>query len=176
MPANRQYKKPTEERLTKAAVHYLERYASTEENLRRVLERKVFRVCNALDLMPEEFNTVIDAVVEKCVRNGLVDDTSFAEMKLASLRRKGQSRQKIQAQLRAKGVSAELIERVLSEDTTEEKDAALSYAKRRRFGPFGDPAKRADRRMKDLAAMCRAGFDYQTACSVIDTEDPEPEC
>ncbi|CTQ64384.1 regulatory protein RecX [Roseibium alexandrii] len=170
MPAERRYKIPTEDRLTRSAVHYLERYASTEANLRRVLERKVSRACHALELPPDEYRDLIETIVAKCVRNGMVNDRGFAEMKLASLRRKGQSKKKIEAQLRAKGVPVHIIEVVVAEDTSEDRTAAIAYAKRRRFGPFRDHAKRDDRRLKDIAAMCRAGFDYETARQIIDAD------
>ncbi|WP_420415348.1 regulatory protein RecX [Roseibium sp.] len=173
MPAERRYKKPTEVRLLRAAVHYLERYASTEANLRKVLDRKIYQACQALDLDPGDFAEMLDTIVEKCVRTGMVNDLGFAEMKFASLRRKGQSKKKIEAHLRAKGVPPQILETVLAEDTSDELDAAARYAKRRRFGPFADPAKRADRRTKDLAAMCRAGFDYETARRVIDGDGGE---
>lgn len=173
MPANRRFRPPTEERLIKAAVYYLERYASTEANLRKVLERKVFRACQALDLDPSEFCGMIEAVVGKCGRTGLVNDQTFAEMKVASLRRKGHSRKKIEAHLKAKGVSGHVLDKALADDVSDDQKAAISYAKRRRLGPFGDPAKRMDRRQRDMAAMCRAGFDYGMARSVIDAEQTE---
>lgn len=171
MPVERRYKRPTEDRLLRAAVHYLERYASTEVNLRKVLERKVYRACNALEIDPGEFTEIIQTIVGKCVRTGMVNDHGFAEMKVASLRRKGQSLKKIEAQLKAKGVPPNVLETALAGDETDDLTAALIYAKRRRLGPFADPAKRADRRMKDLAAMCRAGFDYETARRVIDRDE-----
>jgi len=170
MPGERRYRKPTEERLTRAAVHYLDRYASTQANLKQVLERKVYRACHALELDPSGFTEIIETVVTKYVRNGMVNDAVFAEMKTASLRRKGQSRRKIEAQLRTKGVPDIIVTKVLEDDETDDGTAALAYARRRRLGPYADPAKRADRRTKDLAAMCRAGFDFETARRVIDMD------
>ena len=40
-------KPPTQERLEKAALHYLERYAASSEGVRRVLMRKVERAARA---------------------------------------------------------------------------------------------------------------------------------
>lgn len=57
--------------------------------------------------------------------------------------------------------------------------AAVALARRRGFGPFRRPSLSAkplspeDRRMKELAAMARAGFSYDTAVRVIDAQCPE---
>lgn len=164
------YKIPDEDRLTRSAVHYLERYASSQDNLKKVLERKVFRACKALDLDPEPFNGMISKVVEKCARAGLVDDVAYAETKAASLRRKGTSRRKLEAYLSAKGIDKSVIETVAASGSDEEARAAQAYAKRRRLGPFREPVKRHERRDKDLAAMCRAGFSYELSRRVIDAD------
>jgi regulatory protein len=58
--------------------------------------------------------------------------------------------------------------------TNDETDlaAALALAKRRRLGPFRSPGVRAANRMRDLAALGRAGFAYDIARQVIDG-DPD---
>ncbi|TYC58733.1 regulatory protein RecX [Rhodobacterales bacterium] len=167
------YKLPTEDRLTRSALHYLERYSSSRANLRKVLERKVFKACKALEKDPAEFDTLIDNVIDKCVRASLVDDQSYAETKTASLRRRGSSRRKIEAHLSAKGVDRSTIETVLSSDSHDDETVALTFAKRRRLGPFRKPSEREERRDKDLAAMCRAGFSFDLARRVI-TAEPDP--
>ena len=57
---------PTEERLMKAALHYLDRYGSSRENLKRVLGRKVMRAARELELDPGDFDAMIEAVVARC--------------------------------------------------------------------------------------------------------------
>ncbi|MEP3047793.1 MAG: regulatory protein RecX [Roseibium sp.] len=170
MPAKPRYKLPTEESLTRAAVHYLERYASSETNLNIVLQRKIFRICHTLGQDPVAYLDMIDTVVAKCVRIGLVNDRQFAETKISSLRRKGASQRKIESQLAAKGVGHELILSLMSEDPHDDSIAAKKYARRRRLGPYRDPFKRLERRDKDLAAMCRAGFSFEIARQVIDAD------
>lgn len=168
MRAKPRYKLPTEDRLTRSAVHYLQRYSSSEDNLRSVLQRKVFKACHALERDSGTFDDMIAAVVAKCVRIGLVNDRQFTETKIASLRRKGNSRRKIEAHLVAKGVDRDMIETVMTAEPHDENVAAQKYARRRRLGPYRDPAKRSERRDKDLAAMCRAGFSFEIARHVID--------
>ncbi|TYC65717.1 regulatory protein RecX [Stappia sp. BW2] len=162
------YKPPTEDRLIRSALHYLERYATSAANLRKVLERKVLKACLSLELEPADYSDVIDAVVEKCVQTGLVNDKTYAETKTAGLRRRGGSTRKIEAQLTAKGVDRTTIQTVLAQDERSDEEAAQIFARRRRLGPFRTTPARDDRRDKDLAALCRAGFSYDIARKVID--------
>ena len=175
MPGKTKYKLPTEERLKRSAVHYLERFASSSENLRRVLERKVLKACLSHDRDPSEFSALIDTVVDKCISTGLVNDQAYAEMKTASLRRRGGSRRKIEAQLSSKGVDRQTIREIVDDNPEAEMEAALVFARRRRLGQYRsqtgtdryDPATRRDR---DRAALCRAGFSYEIARRIIDDD------
>lgn len=168
MPGKTTPRLPTVERLTRSAVHYLERYSSSQNNLRKVLERRVLKACRHHGLDPADFSGMIDKVLKKCVDSGLVNDRTFAETKTASLRRRGGSRRKIEAQLTQKGVDRDTIRSVLDDGAGTEEEAADAYARRRRLGPFRNAADRAARREKDLAAMCRAGFSFDIAVRVID--------
>ncbi|HEY9537533.1 MAG TPA: hypothetical protein VIS03_08050, partial [Kiloniellaceae bacterium] len=63
----------------------------------------------------------------------------------------------------------------LQDSSDVELRAALRYARRRRLGPFrleSGPDDRAERRERDLAALGRRGFDYETARRIIDSDDP----
>ncbi|MET1415652.1 RecX family transcriptional regulator [Roseibium sp. HPY-6] len=168
MPDKRTPKLPTVERLTRAALHYLERYSSSQENLRKVLERRVLKACRVHERDPQDFADHIQAVIEKCLSAGLINDRIYAETKTASLRRRGGSRRKIEAQLSAKGVDRTTIEGVLNDDQHSDAEAARVYARRRRLGPFRNRADRNDRRDKDLAAMCRAGFSFAVSKAIVD--------
>lgn len=168
MQTKARYKKPTEERLKRSALHYLERYASSAANLRRVLQRKVSKACRSLELEPQDYEPMIDRVVSLCVETGLINDLHYAETKAASLRRRGGSKRKIEAQLIAKGVDRDILQNVLESDDGAELQAAIAFARRRRLGPFRKAADRDQRRDKDLAALCRAGFAFEVARQVID--------
>lgn len=170
----RTYKIPTEERLVRSAIAYLDRYASSSANLQRVLARKVMRAAHALGQDPDSFAGLIDTVVARCERSGLVDDRQYAETKVASLRRRGTSRRQIEAKLAAKGVDRALIEKSLEADRTEDHAAAATLARRRRLGPWRMRGDRAEFREKDMAALCRAGFSFDTARKVIDDGSAEP--
>ncbi|WP_306027463.1 regulatory protein RecX [Stappia sp. MMSF_3263] len=164
---------PTEERLMKSALHYLDRYGSSRENLRRVLERKVMRVAHELELDPADFTGMIASTVERCVRSGLVDDRLYAEARIASERRKGRSARRINAVLQAKGVESELAERLMAEEEGGDVAAACIAARKRRFGPWRKGKADADRQRKEIAALCRQGFSFGIARKVVEADDAE---
>jgi len=168
-------KKATPEYLEKAALHYLERYASSAENLRRMLLRKVRRSAQAHGTDPEEGAAAVDAIVRRYLDSGLLDDRAYAEGRAVSLHRAGHSPPAIRLRLAQKGVDPETAEAALARLREEAADpelaAALRYARKRRLGPYRLDA-RADNRERDLAALARKGFAPEVARRVVDAEDP----
>ena len=158
-----------EQRLTRSAYAYLDRYGSSVENLKTVLRRKARRFLDDEAVANEDLQSVIEAVVDKCKTYGFVDDTLFAQSKVSSLRRKGGSERKILAQLSAKGIDTETAQMALEAVAGDDTEAAWRYAQRRRLGPYRKTdADRSIRRERDIAAMCRAGFSVSLAIQVID--------
>jgi regulatory protein len=167
--------------LENAAMHYLERFASSSRNLRRVLMRKVDR---SLAHWGEEAGgggreacaAQVDAVIAKLARLGYLNDAAYAEMKTRSLHRQGKGSRTIRATLAAKGIDAGLAASALdslAEDVGEpDLAAAIKLARKRRLGPFR-PQAREEFRQKDLATLARAGFDFDTARRVIEAESAE---
>ncbi len=158
--------------LQRAAMAYLERYSSSAENLRRVLRRKVDKRCRLRGEDPAEFHELIDEVVAKSLRIGLIDDSRYAEARVATLRRRGGSARAIQAKLSAKGIDRTTIAAALEGEEGDEEQAARAFARRRKLGPFR-PGERAPYRDKDLAAMARAGFRFDVARAIVEGEREE---
>ncbi|WP_181702650.1 regulatory protein RecX [Chthonobacter albigriseus] len=159
--------------LRRAAFHYLERYATSEANLERVLRRKIAR--RHPDPPPAE--VVADAiavVLDACRDLGLLNDAGFAEMKAASGRRKGMSAKKLVGVLTVKGIDRAAAEQAVAQAEGDDRQAAIRFARRRRLGPWqtrpGD-----DRHQKDIAALCRAGFGYGLAREVAGMTADEAE-
>jgi regulatory protein len=173
-PARRPPRPVTPAYLERAAMAYLERYASSSENLRRVLRRKVHRRCRERGEDPAAFEAAIDEVVAKTQRAGLIDDARYAEARIASLRRRGGSTRAIRAKLAAKGVGADTLAAALQPEEGDEEAAARALARRRRLGPYRG-RDRAAFRDKDLAALARAGFGFEIARRTIDGDRPEDE-
>jgi len=165
----------TPDYLEKAALFYLERYASSSENLKAVLRRKVWRAAPDTEADQDAADGWIDEAVAKLERAGLLDDRAYAEMRVMSLRRQGESARSIQSKLAAKGVDRVTIGRALDQDDDENDDlaAAIAYARRRRLGPFRAEAERDERRERDLAALARKGFGLDTCRAVIDAPDED---
>ncbi|MGH6947478.1 MAG: RecX family transcriptional regulator, partial [Kiloniellales bacterium] len=97
----------TPERLKKAALAYLERYAAPAAQVRRVLLRRVKRSAELHGTDPEAGAGAVDALVARLVAEGLIDDRAYAESKARGLSRRGASARRIAAQLAAKGVAGE---------------------------------------------------------------------
>ncbi|MBM6593804.1 regulatory protein RecX [Microvirga pudoricolor] len=165
-------RKVTPAYLQRAAMAYLERYSSSAENLRRVLRRKVDKRCRLRGEDPAEFREAIDEVVAKSLRVGLIDDTRYAEARVATLRRRGGSARAIRAKLSAKGVDRNAIAAALEGEEGDEEAAAHAFAKRRKLGPYR-PGERAPYRDKDMASLARAGFSFDVVRRVIEGERPE---
>jgi regulatory protein len=166
----------TPERLEKAALAYLERYASSAANLKRVLLRRIERAVRAGVAERSEGMAQVDMLIERYRARGLIDDRTYAEGRVRTLRREGRSRHAIVARLFAKGVSRAEIDDTLArfdaESPNAELQAALAFARRRRLGPYRGAATRAANRVKDLAALARGGFSLDTARRILDAASP----
>lgn len=167
-------RKITPNSLESSALSYLQRYATSAANLRTVLVRRVQRAAYALGDDPSAGEALVDALVERYVRSGMLDDRVYAQGRAASLHQRGVSRRGIVARLTAKGVALEDIDDALSQLSDAradlDLDAACNYARRRRLGPWRIK-ERTERRERDLSSLARQGFSYDLAVRVIDAAD-----
>ncbi len=175
-PRKRRTPRPsTQERLRKAALYYIDRYATSARNLHDVLMRRVTKSARLHGTDREEGRQWADEIVADFVNRGLVDDRAFAETRAVSLHRGGASKRKIAMSLKSKGVGSADIDAALAtldeSHRNSELEAARNYARRRRFGPWRAADEREARRERDLAAMARAGFSFSMAQRVIDAAD-----
>lgn len=159
-----------------AALHYLERFASSRANLRRVLMGKVRRSLAHWGGDLAEAEAIVDAAIVRLSGLGYLDDAAYADLKVRGLARRGGSLRAIRATLSAKGVEAETVAAALTElGPDPDRAAALAFARRRRLGPFRLPEARADHRNRDLASLGRAGFSWEIARAVIDGDGSDPD-
>jgi regulatory protein len=68
-----------------------------------------------------------------------------------------------------------LIDHALESDERDDDTAAWRYARRRRLGPYRTK-ERAEKRERDVAALCRAGFGFSLAAKVIDGSLEDEPC
>ncbi|BFL64234.1 Regulatory protein recX [Roseomonas mucosa] len=173
--------------LREAALNHLARFASTESNLVRVLQRRIARWAQRAEREgqpSEEIARHVAAAREKAaqaardmVSAGAVDDAAFAAARVRRLSRAGRSRRAVAAHLAGKGVAAETAGAALEDSATDELDAALAHLRRRRQGPFApgaaeEPADEAAR-LKALGALARAGFPRDVAERALDLSPEE---
>lgn len=183
-PRDRRRKVPRKvsaQSLENAALHYLGRFSASSAHLKRVLLRRVDRSIRVHGGDAAEGRRLVEALIERFCRSGLLDDAAYAAGKARSLRRRGTSRSVISRTLRAKGVTADQTDAAMAGLAAEsgedggdaELAAAARLAQRKRLGPFRPKETRADLRQRDMAALARAGFGYDIARQIIDAESAD---
>ncbi len=167
--------------LQNAATFYLERYPTTAEGLRRVLQRRVKRAEMLEAPIVADVERVIAEIVAKFVDAGVIDDKAFAQTKARSLHRRGTSNRLTRQKLKMSGIDGDTLDKAMdaldlelhTDPRQREWKAAVALARRRKLGPFRSQKERKDKRNRDLAAMARGGFDYDLARKVIDAADAD---
>lgn len=157
----------SERSLMNAALFYLRRYAASEAQLVRVLTRKAKRRAKEHGDDTTDIAALVRTVVTRVASAGYVDDARLAAAKVASLHRAGKSRRAIRVALRTKGLASH-ADTALAGSETSDVEAAWTLARKKKLGPYRPTEQRADRRMKDLAALARAGFPFSLAKAVVD--------
>ena len=148
-----------------AALRYLERFDCSVERLRKVLTERIRKASRAGAAGAEAAPPIVEELLTRYQASGLINDQRFAKNFADRARDRGTSRRMIEQKLRARGISADVVEQLLprGESGQSELEAALAFARRRRLGPHRKPETRDEFRRKDLMAMARAGFSYETA-------------
>ncbi|GAB4573679.1 MAG: hypothetical protein Tsb008_08760 [Rhodothalassiaceae bacterium] len=168
----------TRERLEAGALHYLARFAASEERLRRLLADRIARRNDGHRPPDREQAAWIEEIVAKCRRLGLIDDAAYALMRARGRLARGMAPARIRADLRARGVADADVEAAfvrLMEEAGEthplDAEAALRFARRRHFGPWRRVEASTDRLKREIAAFARAGFSYGLARRIVSAVD-----
>lgn len=149
--------------LERLALRYVERYATTRAKLRTYLRRKLRERGWAEDTEP-----AVDTLVEKLSDLRYVDDASFAASRAAGLTRRGYGPRRVALSLRSAGVEGDDLDagtRIAGEQAWE---AALTFARRKRIGPFSALASDRAAREKALSALLRAGHGIEMSRRILD--------
>ena len=159
-------------RLTNKAFHYLGRYASTSSRLKTILRKFAQRKLTRAE--PALLEQMIQEVTESCVRLGYIDDEAFIRSQFRQGLRSGFSQQRILLRLTQKGISRDLAEAVMDEQTSRaayKKDselaAALIYARKKSVGPYSRAELPPEDNQRNLARLTRNGFTFDVAKQVM---------
>ncbi|HKO52298.1 MAG TPA: RecX family transcriptional regulator [Polyangiaceae bacterium] len=152
-----------------AALRYLERFDCSVARLRKVLTERIAKAARAGVAEAAAAPAIVEELLLRYQSSGLIDDQRFAKNFAARQRDRGMSGRMIEQKLRARGIPAEVVQELLprGESASVELEAARAFARRRRLGPHRKADVREAYRRKDLMAMARAGFNYDTASRVV---------
>ncbi len=168
--------------LHNAGLYYLQRYASSQDNFRRVMMRKIQR-SYAFHKAPalEESKALLENLIKRFCENGLLNDEVYAQGVVRSCRARGKSSRYILGKLKEKGIHTDLAKTMLSDQDEDRYEtsyqaemlAALKHARKKRLPPFSGMKEISFD--KALASLARAGFSYDIARKVLDMrlEDAE---
>jgi len=163
--------------LESAALRYLERFDCSVARLRKVLSERIAKAARAGVPEAAPAPAIVEELLVRYQSSGLIDDQRFAKNFAARQRDRGMSTRMIEQKLRARGISGELVQELLPRGGSagSELEAARAFARRRRLGPHRKPDVREAYRRKDLMAMARAGFNYDTASRVVGNSSSSDE-
>jgi regulatory protein len=145
------------------ALAYVGRYATTRSRLADYLRRKLReRDWDGTGEPP------VASIVARLAELKYVDDAAFADARGAALARRGYGERRVAQALAFAGVDEEDAAQARAAVQDNALDAALTFARRKRIGPFATAETDRDQRRKALAAMLRAGHSISLSRRVVD--------
>tara|TARA_E500000318_G_scaffold109618_1_gene123019 strand:+ start:779 stop:1498 length:720 start_codon:yes stop_codon:yes gene_type:complete len=177
-------RKVTRDYLMNYATWYLERFTASRARLEKLMRGKIRISAAEYGTDPEEAVQWMNSVLSACEKAGFINDDAYAKGRARSLLRKGKAIRVIAADLSARGIAAHQIDQAITDLKAEAEQAAYedvrgtdpniaaaaAYARRRRLGPWRRPDIREEKRDKDMAALARQGFGYDTATRIINSD------
>lgn len=149
-------------KLEQLALAYLNRFDVSSRKLEQHLRTRARK----LDAPPDVSQWIAE-LIARYQSSGLLNDARYAEQLASQLAARGKSSRAIAQKLAARGVTSQLSGDVLSSRKREEPEgelqAAITYARKRRLGPFRALEEREQFGRKDLAALLRQGFSFEIA-------------
>ena len=163
------------------ALSYAARFATTGAKLEQYLARKIQARGVAEDEDGRSVELDMTGLVTQMIELGYVNDDAYARSKSRDLTARGYGARRVEQALWIAGVDDEVRENNAPGEC-ESRRAAILLAKKRRFGPFGrpddcgdvdedengDPLERRKLREKQVAAMLRAGHQYDHVRFILD--------
>jgi regulatory protein len=147
--------------LERLALRYVERFATTRGRLTDYLIRKI----RERGWEGEQADAA--GLAEKFAELGYIDDRAFGEARASAMARRGLGKRRVSGVLRQAGIGEEDVEAISPGIEERALDAALTFARKRRIGPFADVVPDRPQREKQIAAMIRGGHDFTLARRIV---------
>ncbi len=172
LKSKRPIKKITPQRLKNIGLYYLKRFESSVENLRSVLQKRVNQYAKTNpEFDKQEAYQWVENILAEFEKLHYLDDERFTEIKVRHYLSTGKPARYIKNKLREKGIANAQIEEMLDDFGYNPQEMALKLAKRKKIGPFRpDEESRKLNRQKDMAALIRAGFDYDVVSEIMGSD------
>jgi regulatory protein len=170
-------KKITARYLHNSGLAYLQRFPASSMHFRTIMMRKIHKSCrHHTEQNMEDCQALLEDLIVKFHDLSLLDDKGYLRGMIRSLRKRGLSSKQIAQKLQQKGYERDAIESAVMVHDREEFEseyegdfyAALTFARRKKLGPFDVMNKRDPE--KSLASMARAGYSYGIAKKVLDMD------
>ncbi len=111
----------------------------------------------------EDISEFSDTIIERLVSKGYLDDLKFAEWYAENrFVKKGISKKRLSMELKKKGISNEIVEKVLDARDDEEEIKKIIAKKRDKY---------TDEKL--IQYLCRQGFSYQLAQNLVQTYEKD---
>lgn len=145
------------------ALRYVERFATTRGRLadylgRKLRERGLAEGAPAPDLA---------GLADRLAALGYIDDLAFGTARASSMARRGLGARRVNAALHQAGLDEEDRSAISPMVIEAAAEAALTYARRKRIGPFAAGVADRPLREKQLAAMIRAGHSFTVSRKIV---------
>lgn len=158
----------THSKLEEMALNYVGRFATSRAKLIAYLNRKL------RDRGWEgEGEAPVDAIADRFVSLGYIDDRAFALSKARSLTSRGYGERRVRQALAISGIGEKDGADARDLAAEEAVSAALKFAQRRAIGPYASSEPNPAQRERALAAMVRAGHGFSLARIIIELKPGE---
>lgn len=164
---NNAVKPITYRRLYNVTLYYLSRFDASAGKVRDMLKRKLLRTKMKGGIIAPEADEWIEQIIVRMKELQYIDDSRYGENQVRQLSAQGKSTQFISMKLAAAGLDADTIQMLIETAPCDEMNRALRLVQRKKMGYLRDESLRADYYKKDLAALGRAGFSYETAVKAL---------
>lgn len=162
----------TEQRLYNITLFYLERFDASSLKVKQMLERRIQKEKLKGAMIPTNTLELIENVILRMQNLGYINDTRFAQNQIKKLSSNGKSKSFILNKLKQDGISSTLAQDLFFDFDKENESSDLTRAekwlKKHKKGQFRSKDAALFYK-KDLAALARAGFSYETAQKALKT-------